>query len=133
MKSFYLTVILLLLIFTQVFAKITPKEKQQQLSENGISIIDDTKIYTDHQYYLLSTFDFNGYRNYSTKRLVQIEDGPIVELSSITEMQQSGRIIPAATAENKKNEISDSHLKTVITLVNIGFRYGPKKNTETGF
>lgn len=127
-------VILLLSVSTQISARITPKEKLHQLSENGISLIDNSKIYTDYQYYLLSSFDFNSYRNYSTQRTVQIEDGPLMELSSITEMQQSGKEISADFIEKKKNETAiSSHLKSIITLINIGFRYAPKKNTETGF
>ena len=132
MKSYHLLIILILSIFTNSFGA-TPKEKIQQLEGNGVLIIDNIKIYNDYQYYLLSSFDFNAYRNYETRRLLQIEDGPIVELYSITEMQQSGKEIPAKISEDKKNEVLTTHLKSVITLVNIGFRYGPKKNTETGF
>lgn len=124
---------LLLSISIQVSGKITPKEIAQQLSENGISLADKAAIYTDYQYYLLSSFNFNNYRNYTTQRLVQIEDGPLVELSSIVDMQQLGKIITSEIIENKKNEIIATNLKGIITLVNIGFRYGPKKHTETGY
>lgn len=134
MKSFYLFVLLLLSVSAQMLGSSTPREKQQQLSDNGVSITDDSKTYTDHQYYLLSSFDFNPYRNFTTKRTVQIEDGPMIELNSVTEMLQAGKNIPAEITERKRNEIIPATpVKSVITLINIGFRYGPKKNTETGF
>lgn len=117
-----------------MFANGTPREKLQQLTDNGVSIMDNTITYTDHQYYLLSSFDFNPYRNFLTKRIVKIEDGPVIELSSISEMQQADKDMPAEISDKKRNEvIPATPLKSVITLINIGFRYGPKKNTETGF
>lgn len=133
MKSFFISVVLLLAISIEVSGETTPKEASQQLSENGISLKDKSIIYTDYQYSLLYSFDFNSYRNYSTKRWVQIEDGPLIELSSIIDMQKLGKTISTEIIENKKAEIRETNLKVIITLVNIGFRYGPKKNTETGF
>ncbi len=60
MKSFYLLIIILLSISSQIFGKNTPEEKQVQLLENGVTLSDNTKTYTEHQYYLLSTFDLTG-------------------------------------------------------------------------
>ncbi len=105
----------------------------QQLATNGVSLSDDTKPYTEHQYYLLTSFDFNPYRNFTSRRLVKIEDGPLIELFSISEMVQQGKIIPAKILEDKKDEVVSKDLKPVITLINIGFKYEPAKNTETGY
>lgn len=105
----------------------------KKIKENGILLKDETITYTDHQYYLLSSFDFTPYRNYSTKRLILIEDGPMIEILSLSEMQKIGKDIPSEYIELKKNEVEESNLKGIITKINIGFRFGPKKNTETGF
>ncbi len=64
---------------------------------------------------------------------MQIEDGPLVELYSLIEIQQQGQQIPDEYLVSKKDEIINPNLQKIITLINIGFRYGPKLNTETGF
>lgn len=129
MRSIYLLILVNLLHFNYIFGE----ANQQKLAENGVAIIDKSVSYTEHQYYLLSSFDFDSYRNFSSKRTVQIEDGPLVELLSLSDMQLAGKQIPAELVEQKKGEISSDHLKKVITLINIGFKYPPIKNTETGF
>jgi hypothetical protein len=120
-------------LLTIVYGKINPRDKQQQLSENGITLIDNTKSYSDHQYYLLSSFDFNSYRNFETKRIVQIENGPLIELFSLREMQNINKNISSELIEKKKEEKTDSTLKKIITLINIGFLQPPALNTETGY
>lgn len=133
MKKKLLSVVILLTTFVLVYGNETNDTNKQKLTKNGISIVESDKTYTDYQYDLLANFDFNSYRNYTTTRLVQIEDGPIIQLSSLVEIQKIGKPIPTELLENKKGEAISSNLKSIITLVNIGFRYGPKKNTETGF
>lgn len=134
MKSvFLLSFIFLMTLTLPGFSNDPPQEKLQQLSQNGVSLQDNTKHYTDHQYYLLSSFNFDAYRNYATKRVVRIEDGPVIELSSLQEMLQNGKSISDDLLQKKSNEVNDANLKRVITLINIGFRYGPIKHTETGF
>ena len=133
MKLHYNFSVLFLTISIFVFGKETSDINKQKLSANGITLTNPETTYTDYQYYLLENFDFTAYRNYSSNRLVQIEDGPIIQLSSLLEMQQLGKTIPSRFLEDKKDEIVSANLKSIITLVNIGFRYGPKKHTETGF
>ena len=133
MRKFYILVLLSFCFFTVAFGKRVSDEKLLRLKENGITLVDNTKIYTDHQYYLLSSFDFSSYRNYSTKRTVQIENGPLIELSSLTEMQNINKSIPSELLEKKKEEKVNPNLKQIITLVNIGFLQPPVLNTETGY
>jgi hypothetical protein len=115
------------------YGKTLPESTKQKLIKNGVKIINEENTYTEHQYYLLQSFDFMSYRNYTTRRIVQIEDGPLVELYSLTEIQQQGQQIPNEYLLNKKDEIINPNLQKIITLINIGFRYGPILNTETGF
>jgi len=133
MRNSLLLLLGLLLFSMQSFSNILPENTKQNLIKNGVRIINEEKTYTDHQYFLLQSFDFTAFRNYTTKRTVQIEDGPLIELYSLTEIQQQGVQIPQEFLENKKDEIIDTNLQKVITLINIGFKYGPKLNTETGF
>ena len=133
MRKFYILVLLSFTFITVVSGKIVPGDKQEKLSENGIALIDNTKSYTDHQYYLLSSFDFNSYRNYESKRIVQIENGPLIELSSLTEMQNLNKAISSELLEKKKEEKITPTLKKIITLINIGFLQPPVLNTETGY
>lgn len=133
MRKFYILILLSFTLLTIVYGKINPRDKQQQLSENGITLIDNTKSYSDHQYYLLSSFDFNSYRNFETKRIVQIENGPLIELFSLREMQNINKNISSELIEKKKEEKTDSTLKKIITLINIGFLQPPALNTETGY
>ncbi len=133
MRKFYILVLLSFTFITVVSGKIVPGDKQEKLSENGIALIDNTKSYTDHQYYLLSSFDFNSYRNYESKRIVQIENGPLIELSSLTEMQNLNKPISSELLEKKKEEKITPTLKKIITLINIGFLQPPVLNTETGY
>jgi hypothetical protein len=133
MRKFYILVLLSFTFITVVSGKIVPGDKQEKLSENGIALIDNTKSYTDHQYYLLSSFDFNSYRNYESKRIVQIENGPLIELSSLTEMQNLNKPISSELLEKKKEEKIAPTLKKIITLINIGFLQPPVLNTETGY
>ncbi|HRH57943.1 MAG TPA: hypothetical protein PLS10_09835 [Chitinophagales bacterium] len=133
MRKFYILVLLSFTFITVVSGKIVPEDKQEKLSENGIALIDNTKSYTDHQYYLLSSFDFNSYRNYESKRIVQIENGPLIELSSLTEMQNLNKPISSELLEKKKEEKITPTLKKIITLINIGFLQPPVLNTETGY
>ena len=133
MRKFYILVLLSFTFITVVSGKIVPGDKQEKLSENGIALIDNTKSYTDHQYYLLSSFDFNSYRNYESKRIVQIENGPLIELSSLTEMQNLNKPISSELLEKKKKKKIAPTLKKIITLINIGFLQPPVLNTETGY
>lgn len=110
-----------------------PETTQQKLIKNGVKITNEEKNYTEHQYYLLQSFDFTSYRNYTTRRIVQIEDGPLVELYSLTEMLQQGHQISNDYLLSKKDELINPNLLKIVTLINIGFRYGPKLNTESGF
>jgi len=123
----------MLLFSFQSYGKTLPESTKQKLIKNGVKIIDEEKNFTEHQYYLLQSFDFSSYRNYTTRRIVQIEDGPLVELYSLIEIQQQGQQIPDEYLVSKKDEIINPNLQKIITLINIGFRYGPKLNTETGF
>jgi len=123
----------MLLFSFQSYGKTLPESTKQKLIKNGVKIIDEEKKFTEHQYYLLQSFDFSSYRNYTTRRIVQIEDGPLVELYSLIEIQQQGQQIPDEYLVSKKDEIINPNLQKIITLINIGFRYGPKLNTETGF
>jgi len=116
-----------------MFGNDASENTKRRLLKNGVVLMNTEKNYTDHQYYLLQSFDFTPYRNYTTNRTIQIEDGPIIQLLSLTEMQRQGNDIPSEIIQNKKDEVIDSRLKPIITLVNIGFRYGPILNTETGF
>ncbi|HUM50580.1 MAG TPA: hypothetical protein PK431_02155 [Chitinophagales bacterium] len=133
MKLHYKLLVSLLITSFFVYGNETSDFYKQKLSENGITLNNSENSYSDYQYYLLESFDFTAYRNYNSIRLIQIEDGPIIQLSSLLEMQQLGKTIPTKFLEDKKDEVVSSNLKSIITLVNIGFRYGPKKHTETGF
>lgn len=133
MKKYLLSVVICLTTCMFIYGNETAEYYKQRLAANGITLTDADKTYTNYQYSLLESFDFNAYRNYNTVRLVQIEDGPLIQLASLIQMQQLGKTVPASMLENKKDEVVSTNLKSVITLVNIGFRYGPKKHTETGF
>ncbi|MFN8296436.1 MAG: hypothetical protein U0T69_09590 [Chitinophagales bacterium] len=133
MRKFYILVLLSFTFITVVSGEIVPGDKQQQLTDNGITLLNNTKSYTDYQYYLLSSFDFNSYRNYESKRIVQIENGPLIELSSLTEMQNLNKPISPELLEKKKEEKTDPTLKKIITLINIGFLQPPVLNTERGY
>ena len=115
------------------FGKEEENTHTQKLKGNGIELIDNNTIYSDYQYYLLETHNFLKYRNYTTRRVVQIEDGPKLLLYSLKEMMAAGNTIPPEVIEQKKEEVVTSGLIPVITLINIGFKYLPKKDTETGY
>lgn len=129
MKLIYLFILISLLSINATLAFST----QQDVIENGVNIVDKSITYSDHQYYLLASYNFDSYRNYTTKRMVQIEDGPIIELLSITDMQLNGKQISDEIINQKRGETSSAQLKKIITLINIGFKYPAPKNTETGF
>jgi len=134
MKLFYLVSLYCLMAFSlPLFGDETTKEKLQQLSKNGINLTDYSQVYTEHQYYLLSSFNFDNYRNYNSRRQVQIQDGPLILLYSLKELKEAGINIPDILIQKKSNEASVINENKVITLVNIGFRYEPAKHTETGF
>jgi hypothetical protein len=132
MKSYYFAIILFLLNTTAKAAS-NPDDIKSKLTNNGVSILDASQEYTEYQYLLLETFDFNPYRNLNSDRIVQIAEGPRLQLKSLKEMLNAGKQIPSEFIENKKDEITDKNLKAIITLINIGFRISPAKNTETGF
>jgi hypothetical protein len=132
MKSYYFSIILFLLNLTVKAAHISDDIKSK-LDNNGVSILDVNQEFSEHQYLLLETFDFNPYRNLYSERIVQIADGPRLKLKSLQEMLNAGKQIPSQLIENKKDEITDKNLKAIITLINIGFRISPAKNTETGY
>lgn len=133
MKALYMTIVLFLIFNMLSFSSDTYEFNKQKLKENGVTITEKVFNFTDHQFYLLETYDFTPFRNLNSNRIVQIEDGPLIQLFSLNEMIKSGKTISSEILENKKEEIHSDHLKKVITLINIGFKYGPVYNTETGF
>lgn len=123
-----------LLVFSILISSITFGENcTGKQKENGLIILENDLNFTEHQLNLIYSYNFDPYRDYSSERIIQIEGGPKIQLSSLLEMQFIGKNIPEELLNNKKEVQDQSGLKPIITLVNIGFNYLPPKNTETGY
>lgn len=106
----------------------------QRMQANGVQFTENANAhYTTYQLSLIETYNFDVYRNYSTTRIIQIEDGPKLELESLVYMQSIGRAVDNQLLLEKSNRVDDNLPHSVITLINIGFKYSPPKHTETGF
>lgn len=93
----------------------------EDLEKNGIkSSKIKTKISSD-DIERLGVFDFSGYRNYSESQLVQIKNGPIIELYSIEKSISKGMVFKDSLINEKLNINNSGVTHSVIPLVEIGF------------
>ena len=100
---------------------------------NAIVIETKDLQISSHQYSILANFNFDEYRKYSERSLIQIEKGPLVSLFSFQEMEQNGIAYSKTEAERKKSAEPVQRPKhDIITLVNLGWNYLPPVNSETG-
>jgi hypothetical protein len=84
----------------------------------------------DYKQYAILHYNFDAYRNYSTQRKIQLQNGPVILLSSISEILKHGNNIDKDLIEAKRNEAIDTNLHEIVTLVDIGLQYQPKQHNE---
>ena len=94
-------------------------------TQKGI-VISDTELIklNDAEAKAILAYDFSMYRNEKTLREVQIKDGPPAKLMSLDEVQKLGMVVDGSILDLKRGEdLSNSNLRPLITLIDIGFRY----------
>lgn len=101
----------ILLIFIS-FSKLSHSQTTTDVQNKGGFIILETKTeLTTSDFQKISNYNFDEYRFYNLRKKIQLKQGPLIELKSISELQQEGVVlsqtvieIARAKSENFKHE-----------------------------
>jgi hypothetical protein len=71
-------------------------------------------------FYTIYNSSFDQFRNEKSRRVIQLQNGPKIELLSFNELKSKGISFNNEAYQSKKGEKPNSQEKKLITLVNIG-------------
>lgn len=95
-------------------------EFRTKIEDKGIVFIElDLKLSND-DFYTIYNSSFDQFRNEKSRRVIQLQNGPKIELLSFNELKSKGISFNNEAYQSKKGEKPNSQEKKLITLVNIG-------------
>lgn len=114
--------ILLIFVFNNSVPAQTSAEIKNKLNKAGITEVSCKFLLEDADYEKILYFDFTQYREYDKKRQVQVVNGPLIELSSLKDMQAKGVSIDVKLLDDKKQSAEHDTKHKTIPQVDVGIR-----------
>lgn len=116
---------LFLLMFTAFNIGVSGQDRSMNSDEDlnaaGIKIKNFSRSLNQSEIAKLSKFNFDEYRKYNQTSLVQIANGPVIELSSLLDITSQGKKVDQTLIDSKRNTDYSTVTHESMPLIHLGF------------
>jgi len=95
-------------------------EFRSKIEDKGIVFIDVDFELSSDDFFAIYNFSFDQYRNEKSNRIIQLLNGPKIELLSFEQLKTKGIAFDNEVYQSKIGEQINNQEKKLITLVNVG-------------
>ena len=109
-------IVFVLLAFISIANRSFSQNMTEIQSKAGFKILEPKTELSTSDLQKISNYNFDEYRFYNRTKKIQLKNGPLIELKSMSELQKEGLVFSTALIESVKAKSEDFKHETILLL-----------------